>query len=157
MGRFEELSALLYDLHCFYWFCYKAKCAWWETIHGTRLDNYRLYFLKKYTLCHVGFCRIINVLFARFKRCWYFILNMYLIDQFNQILYVEYAIWYPIKCMKRTLFPPLMWMLCTIFEKVKFYLFHWKFAFPSVITWYVLIMKNLVPVTHHPSQIYFVL
>ena len=58
--------------------------------------------------------------------------------------------------MKRTSFPPLMWMLCTIFQKVKYYLFHWKFAFPSVITVYVFIMKNLVPVTHIPSQIYLV-
>ena len=31
-----------------------------------------------------------------------------------------------------------------------------KIAFPSVITVYVFIMKNRVPVTHRPSQIHFV-
>ena len=43
-----------------------------------------------------------------------------------------------------------------IFEKVKFYLFHWKFAFPSDITVDVFLLKNLVPVTHFLSQIYFI-
>ena len=31
-----------------------------KTIHGTRLDNYRVYIFKTYTLCHAGFCRLIN-------------------------------------------------------------------------------------------------
>ena len=38
----------------------RTNCTWWEPIHGTRLDNYRLYIFKKYTLWHAGFCRIIN-------------------------------------------------------------------------------------------------
>ena len=37
-----------------------TSCAWWETIHGTRLNNYRLYIFKNYILCHSVFCRIIN-------------------------------------------------------------------------------------------------
>ena len=31
-----------------------------ETLHGTRLNNYRLYIFKKFTLSKSVFCRIIN-------------------------------------------------------------------------------------------------
>ena len=29
-----------------------TNSAWWETMHGTRIDNYRLNIFKKYTWCH---------------------------------------------------------------------------------------------------------
>ena len=37
-----------------------TSCAWWETIHGTMLNTYRLYIFKTYTLWHSVFLRIIN-------------------------------------------------------------------------------------------------
>ena len=37
-----------------------TSCAWCETIHGTRLNNNRLYIFKTYILCHSVFCCIIN-------------------------------------------------------------------------------------------------
>ena len=36
------------------------SCDWWETIHGTRLKQLSVVYLKKYTLCQSIFCRIIN-------------------------------------------------------------------------------------------------
>ena len=56
----ELKSYLPFDVTNFNFVTKQTNCDWWETIHGTRLNNCWLYIFKTYTLCHAVFCRIIN-------------------------------------------------------------------------------------------------
>ena len=69
--QWEDLeSCLPFDMTIFISTDFVTKhtpCAWWETIHGTRLNNYRLYIFKRYIFCHAVFCRIINAFSSIWK------------------------------------------------------------------------------------------